>query len=71
LGLPANPDTTIEEFLSSLHPSLDMSGPIKAPVPKMDSLDIHLADLDLGERFSNTLTSLLIIQLSSRSSFKQ
>jgi serine/threonine-protein kinase SRPK3 len=62
LGLPANPDTIIKEFLSSLDPSQDVSGPIPTSVPDMDMLDIHLTDLDLGKLFFYSLTSLFIIK---------
>lgn len=62
LGLPANPDTTIKELLSSLDPSLDMSWPITTPVPKMDLLDIHLTDLDLAHSTDNTEHHTFLIQ---------
>ena len=69
LGLPSNPNTTIEEFLSSLDPSHDMSGPITTPVLNMNMLGIHLTDLDLGQPISHTLSSLLLIKLHYHSSF--
>jgi hypothetical protein len=62
LGLPENPDVTIKEFLSSLGPSQDISGPITTPVPNMDMLDIHLTDLDFGEPFFYILTDFLIVK---------